>query len=65
MLTPAAAVPQFWFPHAPEGYALGEVLHHDADSDNMQVKLHISATETKVRCPRAHGHCPRAWGGRA
>ena len=34
-----AAVPQFWYPHVSEGYALGEVLHEDGD--NQHVRLHL------------------------
>ena len=35
----AVELPRFWFPHGVEGYALGEVLHHDQDSENMHVQL--------------------------
>ncbi|EOD09565.1 hypothetical protein EMIHUDRAFT_448407 [Emiliania huxleyi CCMP1516] len=44
----ADALPKFWFPHSPEGYAVGEVLQHDSEGDRMQVKLHVSASEVKV-----------------
>eukprot|EP00965_Chrysotila_dentata_P253046 6211035-Pleurochrysis_carterae.AAC.1 len=34
---------EFWFPEAKEGYAVGEVLHHDHDRDNLQVLLKTSS----------------------
>ena len=34
-------LPKFWFPVAGEGYALGEVLHHDLESDNMNIRLQL------------------------
>ena len=27
---------QFWFPHATEGYVLGDILHHDEDLNTLQ-----------------------------
>ena len=35
--------PHFWFPYPGDGYALGEVLHHDQDTDNMNVRLKLEA----------------------
>ena len=35
-------LPTFWFPHAAEGYVLGDVLHLDGASDTMHVRLHNS-----------------------
>ena len=35
--------PHFWFPSPGDGYALGEVLHHDQDTDNMNVRLKLEA----------------------
>ena len=32
-------LPKFWYPNKEEGYALGEVLHQDPDTENMQVRL--------------------------
>ena len=29
----------YWFPHAEEGYVLGEVLHHERDRDVLSVGL--------------------------
>ena len=34
-------LPKFWFPVAGQGYALGEVLHHDTANDQMNVRLHL------------------------
>ena len=36
--------PKFWFGEtfSGEGYSLGTIVHHDPDTDNMQVKLHPS-----------------------
>lgn len=44
-------LPHFWFPYPGDGYALGEVLHHDQDTDNMNVRLKLEAGP-KVRTRR-------------
>ena len=45
-------LPHFWFPYPGDGYALGEVLHHDQDTDNMNVRLKLEAGP-KVRTRRS------------
>ena len=39
-------LPTFWFPDSSgEGYALGEILHHDPDSHNMSVRLDVGGAQ--------------------
>ena len=40
-------LPVFWFPHASEGYVIGEVLQQD-DSGNMHVRLQAEGESSKV-----------------
>ena len=47
-------LPKLWFPVAGEGYALGEVLHHDLKSDNMNIRLQLE--EGSKVCSAAQSH---------
>ena len=48
-------LPKFWFPHPVEGYALGEVLHHDEDRDEMNVRL-LKPDGSTDKTANFHGH---------
>lgn len=41
-------LPKFWFPSTTDGYALGELLHHDETSGVMNVRLHSETGEQKT-----------------
>ena len=40
--------PKFWFPHAVDGYVLGDVLHHDDATDAMHVRMRLESGEEKT-----------------